>query len=306
MDAAVFELRGHVCWQVIHLDRRGLHQVRERDTKNLTVNSLVDAHGVAVDAQVPLVFGKGKDAAENHDGHQHHGHHHAEGKAHRVLARRGGYTVVQDVHHDDGHVVGATSGKRGRDQIVCGLLRGCARDRQRLYLAVGNHAGETVRTDDDAVAVGDLDREVIGVHVWVGAQSARDDRARGVHARLVGGYLPGIDKLLDVGVVARHAHQRPGVEEVDARIANVGYGHAAALDECRRCRATHAGLAAAFLGTLNDGQVGGLDCGAQEGVVRRSGGLLANGLDCDGACHFAGSVAAHAITHGKAGRADEE
>ena len=82
-------------------------------------------------------------------------------------ARRVGDAVVQDVDHDDGHVVGAAGGERGGHEVVGRLLGRGARDRERLDLCVRDHRRESVGAQDDAVAVVDLEREVVGVHVGV-------------------------------------------------------------------------------------------------------------------------------------------
>ncbi len=147
---------------------------------------------------------------------------------------------------------------------------------------------------------------MVGVHVRVGPQGARDDGARGVRTGLVGRDLPGVDELLDVGVVVRHAHERAVAQQVDARVAHVRDGHAALLYKAAGGGAAHAGLAGAFLGAADDGGVGGLDRRAKKHVVGRGRGLVGDGLDRDGARHLAGGVPAHAVAHGKEGRAHEE
>ena len=125
-------------------------------------------------------------------------------------------------------------------------------------------------------------------------------------AGLVGRYLPGVHELLHVGVVARHAHERPVVQQVHAGVAHVGHGHAVAVDKDGGGGAAHAGLAAAVLCPLDHCQVGRLDGGAQEGVVGVVWRGGRDGLHGDGARHLASRVAAHAVAYGKEGRAEEE
>ena len=127
-----------------------------------------------------------------------------------------------------------------------------------------------------------------------------------MHAGLVGCDLAGVHELLDVGVVVRHAHQGAAAQQVDAGVSHVAHGHLVALDEHSGGGAAHAGLADAVLRAVDDGEVGGLDGGAQQGVVRGAGGVSANGVYGDGACDLAGGVAAHAVADRKERRAEKE
>ncbi len=194
------------------------------------MNALVDAYGVAVWRQVVLTVDKEGDKDQRQG--QHAGQNAADDARvpQQALAVGRGNAVVGHVDNQHGHVVGAAGREGCGHQVVSRLLGRCRRDGHALDLAVGDHAGQAVGAHDDAVAAIDVQREVIGVHVWVGAQGARDDRARGVDAGLVCRDLARVHKLLDVGVVVRHAHQRAMTQQVDARIAHVGHGHFVLLD----------------------------------------------------------------------------
>ena len=157
MDATILELGGNVRGKVAHLDGGSLDEAGERDAQDVAVYTLVDAYGVPIDAQVPLVLRKEEDASEHHDGNKQHGSNNTERKAHGALAGGIGDAVIQDVDDNDGHVVRAACGEGGGDQVVCGLLRGGARHGKGFDLAVGHHAREAVRAENHTVPVGDLD-----------------------------------------------------------------------------------------------------------------------------------------------------
>ena len=228
-DAAC-QLVLHSVGQVRDPNGRLFYQGGHANAQEIALNALVDAHGVAVWRQVVLAVDEEGDEDQGYG--QHAGQDAADDArvAQQALAVCRGNAVVGHVDDQHGHVVGA-AGREGRGHQVVGRLLGrCRRDGHALDLAVGNHAGQAVRAHDDAVAAIDVQREVIGVHVWVGAQRAGDDRARGVDAGLVGRDLARVHKLLDVGVVVRDAHQRAMAQQVDARIAHVGHGHFVLLD----------------------------------------------------------------------------
>lgn len=98
-------------------------------------------------------------------------------------------------------------GERGVDQVVRADLRGGALLGDALDLAVWDHARHAIGAQDEAVALLDVQGEMVGVHRRIGAQGSRDDGPVGMRARLVGGDLAGIDELLDVGVIARDADE---------------------------------------------------------------------------------------------------
>ena len=73
----------------------------------------------------------------------------------------------------------------------------------------------------------------------------------------------------------------------------MGDGHLVALDEDGGCCASHADFALACGGPLDDGYVRRLHGGTEERVVSGRGGLLADGLDGDGARDLACRVTSH-------------
>ena len=139
--------------------------------------------------------------------------------------------IVQHVHDHDGHVVRTARLECLCHQGVCRRLGRGGGAGHRLDPGVLDHGGEAVGAHDDPVTVHDVKHEVVGIHVWVVAQRTGDDGARGVDAGLVGRYLARIHELLDIGVVVREAHERPLVQQVDARVAHMGDGHLATVDE---------------------------------------------------------------------------
>ena len=117
--------------------------------------------------------------------------------------------VVHHVHHDDGHIVGASCGQgRVHEVVRADLRRGRLRG-DGLDLAVGHHARKAVGAQDETVALFDVELEVVGVHGGVGAERARDDRAVGVHAGLIGGDLARVHEFLNIGMIAGDADERP-------------------------------------------------------------------------------------------------
>ena len=76
-----------------------------------------------------------------------------------------------------------------------------ARHEQDLQSPVVDHSGETVAGHQEQVSDADVARVDIRLHFGARADAARDDVAVGVVARLLRRQVPGVDLLLDVGVV---------------------------------------------------------------------------------------------------------
>ena len=122
---------------------------------------------------------------------------------------------------------------------------------------------------------------MVCVHRRIRPERARDDRPVGVHTGLVRRDLARIDELLNIGVVVCDADERPLVQEVGARIANVRDGDDVALDVRCGSGAAHARLSQAVGCGLDDGGVGGLDGGGQACGVGFLRGQARDGLDRD-------------------------
>ena len=209
------------------------------------------------------------------------------------------HAVVLDVDDDARDVVAAAFGKRGVNECVGAGLWGGARHERLFDHAVGHHRGEAVAAQKHPVSLGDVDAEVVGVHLGVVAQGTCDDGAVGVDARLFGCDLPGGYELLNVRVVVGHAHELALVQQVAARIAHMGHGHGRAVDNDGGAGGAHARSSGALRGSFDDGLVGGLDGGGQGRVVGRGGCRLGKARHGDGACHLASLVATHAVRHGE-------
>ena len=196
-----------VLGEVLELDGGLILEPVELEPEERVGNAGVDGDRIVLHAQVD---GLADGDERGHSGHDERDEQANDGEEQRALVLAGDLpnaAVVGDVDHHDGDVVSAACGERGVDQVVRADLRGGALLGDALDLAVWDHARHAIGAQDEAVALLDVQGEMVGVHRRIGAQGSRDDGPVGMRARLVGGDLAGIDELLDVGVIARDADE---------------------------------------------------------------------------------------------------
>ena len=156
------------------------------------------------------------------------------------LDRRVGRLV--DVDDDDGHVVGGAVVERLFDQATGGLVGVEAGGQRLLDAFFGEVAAEAVGADEPAVA--GLRAEGRGVDLGGRvdvAEHAHQHAAPRVHGGLFGGDAAAVDEALHEGVVGRDLAELAVAEEVDARVADVGDGHAVADAQQGADGGAHAG-----------------------------------------------------------------
>ena len=246
-----------------------------------------------------------------------------------LLGRVRGFVAVEDVEHDDGHVVASAGLVRLRDQRVGGILRVVVFEKRRHDVGVRDFVDEAVAAQQEPVAFDERQGPPVDLHVGFDAERAGDDVAARVGARLLVGDVAGRHELLHVAVVDRDTPQPTVAQQVGARVADVGEherfrlflrddgGDPVGLD---RIVGVDVGFAASRHRVLDDGDHG--DRGAHAGLARvgdrraedvavrtrdrlddalggRCGFLvgegLANALHGERARHFAGFVAAHPV-----------
>ena len=267
--------------KVVYVDARLIVQVGELDSHERSGHSGVDGHAAVVHAEEHGVGDHdGGRRARDHDG----GDEAREGDeqvAPAAACEVAQAAVVYHINHDDGYVVGTARVERGVNKVVGANLRSGGLGGDGLDLAIRNHAREAVRAQDEPVALLDVELEVVCVHRRVRPERARDDRPVGVHAGLVRRDFARIDELLNIGVVVCDADERPLVQEVGARIANVRDGDDVALDVRCGSGAAHARLSQTVGCGLDDGGVSSFDGGGQACGVGFLRGQARDGLDRD-------------------------
>ena len=140
----------------------------------------------------------------------------------------------------------------------------------------------------------------------VRAESARDDAAIRVDARLLFGDLSAFHQVGDQGMIARQALEHAIVQQIGARIPDLCDKQPFSVDDRAGEGRAHA-FAPTALPRGDDDIAVRLDDDPREllrvGIVR---GVFDKGLGGDFACDFACRMAAHAIRNGEQGRAHDQ
>ena len=137
------------------------------------------------------------------------------------LAHAGGRDDLQHIDHDDRDVVAATVAERRLDELARGLL-GLRVGDQEVPDAVGRELlREPVGADEQAHALLDGDRPVVGDRRLVESDGAGDHVGVRMRVGLLARDLPGVDELLHDGVVDRELLEHAADEAVDAGVADV-------------------------------------------------------------------------------------
>lgn len=126
------------------------------------------------------------------------------------------------VGDDRGDVVGAAGTKRHRNQLLRALLLIGAGGQHLLQCGILKHAAQTVGAEQPAVgrmclAYGDV-RTRIDIEI---TQNAHHDVALRMVARLGLADAAGVDQMLHVAVVGRHADQTAVMQQICAGIADM-------------------------------------------------------------------------------------
>ena len=184
-------------------------------------------------------------------------------------------------------------------------------------------AVQTVAAEQERVAGDHVEHQRVDLHVFLDADSARDDVRVRRRAGLLAGHLAALHHLGRVAVVFGELVDLPGAHHVEPAVADVRHQALAADDEHHHERRAHAGLAVVDGGHLVDLAArcvhGVLDDGDEPvaGVALVLAGLVderglleqhaLDRLDGVGGRHFACGVASHAVAdHVEAERLIEE
>ena len=233
--------------------------------------------------------------------------------------------------HDRGDVVGTTPGQGEIDERGDRADRGPALAEDGGDLGVGELAAEAVGTEEEDVALPDVDDAGVDLDALVGADGAGDHVAPGEGGHVFRAEEALLDEVVGERVVAGHLLQRAVAEAVHPAVAHVG-DHRAPLHEVEPDEGgPHPAPPPVLAGLPVDVAVGPVEPGdeaarprlrAAEGAVRWPGGLpVLHGaldvLDHRARGDLAGGGAAHAVgdheeaqvgDHGEGvlvGRADE-
>ena len=211
-----------------------------------------------------------------------------------------------DVHDDGGGVVVPAGVECGGNQVVGTFLRGFRAAHDAGYLGVFEHGGNAVGAQQDTVARFHVQLVDVGLHVRVGADGARDNRAVGVNACLCFGKLAGLYHVGHKAVVAGKLLKASLVQQVGARIAHLGDYQALAFQDGGGKRGAHALAADALAGRLDNLEVRGNHGAGQRIAIGAGGCQLGQGVDGHLGGNLACFVAAHSVGNGEQRRGNHQ
>jgi hypothetical protein len=213
----------------------------------------------------------------------------------------GAPAVVDDVDHDDRHVVASATVDRQMHELV-GRLAGIVHPTQhRGDAGFRNLVEQPVGAQQEAVTGHRLDGEDVDRHPVVDPERAGDDVALGMDRRLFGRQRAFAHQVGHQAVVVGELFELADRIAIDPRVADVGHRqHLVAVlvnNGQRHHRGAHAGEVGIAGGGLVDRLVGLLD-GFDQAVDRVIGEAAADRLTGDRGRHVAAPMSAHAVGDG--------